>query len=265
MRRASWQRLWQGALTITAVLLLWQIASNTGIFGRTSPESSRFLLPPPAVVVSSLIEMARSGYLLDNVSISVLRVLCGFLLAAVIAVPLGVMMALSATIHNLADPIVRLLSPIPGVAWVPIAILWFGLGDEAAIFIITIGSIFPILLSTIQGVHDVDGRLVDAARTMGANRWQIMHRVLLPSLIPYLVTGFRTGLSFAWRVVIAAEMVGVPKGIGYMLTVGRSTGRTEITIVTMLILGVLMVMVEELIFGPLQSYTDAWRRPARAS
>ena len=193
MRRASWQRLWQGVLTISAVLLLWQIASNTGIFGRTSPESSRLLLPPPAVVVSSLIEMARSGYLLDNVSISVLRVLCGFLLAALIAVPLGVMMALSATIHNLADPIVRLLSPIPGVAWVPIAILWFGLGDEAAIFIITIGSIFPILLSTIQGVHDVDGRLVDAARTMGANRWQIMHRVLLPSLVPYLVTGFRTG------------------------------------------------------------------------
>jgi ABC-type nitrate/sulfonate/bicarbonate transport system permease component len=186
MPRASWQRLWQGALTISAVLLLWQIASNTGIFGRTSPESSRLLLPPPAVVLSSLVEMARSGYLLDNISISVLRVLCGFLLAALIAVPLGVAMALSATIQNLADPIVRLLSPIPGVAWVPIAILWFGLGDEAAIFIITIGSIFPILLSTIQGVHDVDGRLVDAARTMGANRWQIMHRVLLPSLIPYL-------------------------------------------------------------------------------
>jgi NitT/TauT family transport system permease protein/taurine transport system permease protein/sulfonate transport system permease protein len=207
--------------------------------------------------------MTRSGYLLDNVSISVLRVLCGFVLAVLIAVPLGVAMALSTTIHNLADPIVRLLSPIPGVAWVPIAILWFGLGDEAAIFIITVGSIFPILLSTAQGVNDVDPRLVDAARTMGANRWQVLSRVMLPSLIPYLVTGFRTGLSFAWRVVVAAEMVGVPKGIGYMLTVGRSTGQTEITIVTMLLLGGLMILVEELIFNPLQSYTDAWRRPAR--
>src|ERR1700678_4018420 len=259
MRRASWQRLWQGALTISALLLLWQIASNTGIFGRTSPESSRLLLPPPAVVLSSLVEMARSGYLLDNISISVLRVLCGFLLAALIAVPLGVAMALSATIQNLADPIVRLLSPIPGVAWVPIAILWFGLGDGAAIFIITIGSIFPILLSTIQGVHDVDGRLVDADRTMGANRWQIMHRVLFPSLIPYLVTGFRTGLSFAWRVVIAAEMVGVPKGIGYMLTIGRSTGHTEVTIVTVLLLGVMMSAFEEFIFAPLEEQTNPWR------
>lgn len=261
MRRASWRRLWQGGLTIVVALAFWQIASNTGIFGRTSPESSRLLLPPPAIVFSSLVVMVRSGYLLDNVSISVLRVLCGFVLASLIAVPLGIAMALSATIHNLVDPIVRLVSPIPGVAWVPIAILWFGLGDQAAIFIIAIGSIFPILLSTIQGVQDVDSRLVDAARTMGASQWQILQRVMLPSLIPYLVTGFRTGLSFAWRVVIAAEMVGVPKGIGYMLTVGRSTGQTEITIVTMLVLGVLMILVEELIFNPLQSYTDAWRKP----
>lgn len=265
MQRAKWQRLWQSLLTLSVFLLVWHVASNTGIFGRTSPETSRLLLPPPSVVASSLIEMARSGYLLDNVSISVFRVLCGFVLAVLVAVPLGIAMALSPTVHNLSDPIVRLLSPIPGIAWVPIAILWFGLGDEAAIFIIAIGSIFPVLLSTTQGVQDVDQRLVDAARTMGANRPQIMHRVMLPSLVPYLVTGFRTGLSFAWRVVIAAEMVGVPKGIGYMLTVGRSTGRTEVTIVTMLILGVLMITVEELIFHPLQSYTDAWRNPNQAA
>jgi NitT/TauT family transport system permease protein/taurine transport system permease protein/sulfonate transport system permease protein len=241
---------------------MWQVASSTGLFGRTSPEYTRLLLPPPTVVLASLVEMIRSGYLLDNVSISIVRVVSGFLLAALIAVPLGIAMAISATIHNLTEPLVRLLSPIPGVAWVPLAILWFGLGDQAAIFIITIGSIFPILLNTAQGVQDADQRLIDAARTMGATRWQILRRVLLPGLVPYLVTGFRTGLSFAWRVVIAAEMVGVPKGIGYMLTIGRSTGQTEITIVTMLVLGVLMMIMEELIFVPLESYTNAWRLPA---
>jgi len=262
MSRSSFQRLWQGAITILIVIALWQAASMTGIFGRTSPEYSRLLLPPPAIVLASLAGMVRSGYLLDNVSISILRVLAGFLLAVLIAVPVGIAMALSISIHNLMEPLVRLLSPIPGVAWVPIAILWFGLGDEAAIFIIAIGSIFPILLNTSQGVQDADQRLIDAARTMGATRWQILRRVLLPGLVPYLVTGFRTGLSFAWRVVIAAEMVGVPKGIGYMLTVGRSTGQTEITIVTMLVLGLLMVVMEELIFVPLESFTNAWRRPA---
>lgn len=265
MQRAAWNRLWQGAIMCIATVVLWQIASSTGLFGRTSPEYSRLLLPPPAAVLSSLIDVIRSGYLLDNVSISILRVFCGFLLSAIIALPLGVCMAISKTAYNLADPIVRLLSPIPGVAWVPIAILWFGLGDEAAVFIIAVGSIFPILLNTIQGVQDVDSRLIDAARTMGATRRQILQQVMLPSIIPYLVTGFRTGLSFAWRVVIAAEMVGVPKGLGYMLTVGRSTGRTEITIVTMLVLGVLMIVVEELVFNPLQSYTEAWRKPASAS
>jgi NitT/TauT family transport system permease protein/taurine transport system permease protein/sulfonate transport system permease protein len=262
MSRSSFQRLWQGASTILIVVALWQVASGTGLFGRTSPEYARLLLPPPAVVVASLVEMIRSGYLLDNVSISVLRVVSGFLLAVLIAVPLGIAMAISTTVHNLTEPIVRLLSPIPGVAWVPLAILWFGLGDQAAIFIITIGSIFPILLNTAQGVQDADQRLIDAARTMGATRWQILRRVLLPGLVPYLVTGFRTGLSFAWRVVIAAEMVGVPKGIGYMLTIGRSTGQTEITIVTMLVLGVLMMIMEELIFVPLESHTNAWRLPA---
>ncbi len=262
MSRSNFQRLWQGALTILIVVAMWQVASSTGLFGRTSPEYTRLLLPPPTVVLASLVEMIRSGYLLDNVSISIVRVVSGFLLAALIAVPLGIAMAISATIHNLTEPLVRLLSPIPGVAWVPLAILWFGLGDQAAIFIITIGSIFPILLNTAQGVQDADQRLIDAARTMGATRWQILRRVLLPGLVPYLVTGFRTGLSFAWRVVIAAEMVGVPKGIGYMLTIGRSTGQTEITIVTMLVLGVLMMIMEELIFVPLESYTNAWRLPA---
>lgn len=265
MNRSGWLRFLQGALTISILLLIWHFASNTGVFGRTSHENSRLLLPPPGVVFSSLLEMARTGYLLDNVSISVMRVLAGFLLSVVIAVPLGVAMGLSTTANNLIDPLVRLLAPIPGVAWVPLAILWFGLGDQAAIFIIAIGSIFPVLLNIIQGIHDVDQRLIDAAVTLGASRTQAIFRVMLPSLIPYLVTGFRTGLSFAWRVVIAAEMVGVPKGIGYMLTIGRSTGQTEVTLVTMIILGVLMVTVEELIFDPLQSITDSWKRPSRVS
>lgn len=106
----------------------------------------------------------------------------------------------------------------------------------------------------------MDAHLVDAARMMGAVRWQILRRVMLPSVIPHLVTGFRLGLGFAWRVVIAAEMVGVPKGIGYLLNVGRSTGRTDITIVTMVTLGVLMLVVEELIFAPLENRTRFWRR-----
>jgi len=264
IKQQEMHRLWQGALALVVFLFVWHIASTTGLFGRVPAEYSQLLLPPPKVVFKALIEMARSGYLWDHVSISMLRVLIGFSLAVIIAVPLGIGMALSSSLNNFAEPLVRIFAPIPGVAWVPLAILWFGLGDEAAIFIIAVGSIFPVLINTIQGVRDVDTHLVDAARTMGATQGQIIQRVMFPSLVPYLVTGFRTGLGFAWRVVIAAELVGVPRGIGYMLTIGRSTGRTEITIVTMIILGVLMLMVEELVFAPLEKRTSYWRRTANA-
>jgi len=264
LTRAAAKRLWQGALAVLVFLGLWQVASTTGLFGRIDPEFARLLLPPPTVVFAALWQMSASGYLWEHLSISLLRVLAGFGISALIAVPLGIAMAISPPVNNLAEPFVRIFSPIPGVAWVPLAILWFGLGDRAAIFIIVAGAIFPILLNTVQGVRDVDANLVDAARTMGATRWQIIHRVMLPSLIPYLVTGFRTGLGFAWRVVIAAEMVGVPKGIGYMLAMGRSTGRTEITVVTMICLGAMMLVIEELVFGPLERRTRSWRRQANA-
>jgi ABC-type nitrate/sulfonate/bicarbonate transport system permease component len=257
-------RIWQGGLALLAFFILWHFASTTGLFGRISPEYSLLLLPPPLVVFKAFAQMAWSGYLWNQVSVSLVRVLIGFALAALIGVPLGIAMGLFPLANNLAEPFVRIFSPIPGVAWIPLAILWYGLGDEAAIFIITVSAVFPILLNTIQGVRDVDPNLVDAARTMGATRWQVIRRVTLPSVIPYLITGFRTGLSYSWRVVITAEMVGVPKGIGYMLAVGRSTGHTEVTIVTMICLGLLMLIVEELGFAPLEKRTNSWRRVATA-
>jgi ABC-type nitrate/sulfonate/bicarbonate transport system permease component len=258
------KRVWQGSLALAALLLFWHFASTTGLFGRISPEYSLLLLPPPMVVFKAFAQMTLSGYLWSQVSVSLVRVLIGFGLAVLISVPLGIGMGLFPLLNNLAEPFVRIFSPIPGVAWIPLAILWYGLGDSAAIFIITVSAVFPILLNTVQGVRDVDPTLIDAARTMGATRWQLISRVTLPSVIPYLITGFRSGLGFAWRTVIAAEMVGVPRGIGYMLAVGRSTGHTEVTIVTMICLGLLMLLFEELIFAPLERRTRSWRHVATA-
>jgi ABC-type nitrate/sulfonate/bicarbonate transport system permease component len=254
----------QGGIGLVVFLVLWHVASTTGLFGRIEPEYSLLLLPTPETVLKAIVETINDGSLWINTSVSIVRVAIGFSIAVVIGIPLGLGMALSPLCNNISEPFVRIFSPIPGIAWVPLAILWFGLGDTAAIFIITLGSIFPIVINTVQGVRDVDVHLVDAARMMGASHLQVMRRVMLPSVIPYLVTGFRIGLGFAWRVVIAAEMVGVPKGIGYMLGVGRSTGRTDITIVTMVTLGVIMLVVEELIFSPLVNRTRFWRRSVTA-
>ncbi len=254
----------QGGIGLLVFLVLWHVASTTGLFGKIEPEYSLLLLPTPETVLKAIVETIKDGSLWGNTSVSIIRVAIGFSLAVLIGIPIGLGMALSPICNNICEPFVRIFSPIPGIAWVPLAILWFGLGDTAAIFIITLGSIFPIVINTVQGVRDVDSHLVDAARMMGANHLQVMRRVMLPSVIPYLVTGFRIGLGFAWRVVIAAEMVGVPKGIGYMLGVGRSTGRTDITIVTMVTLGVIMLVVEELMFSPLENRTRFWRRSVTA-
>lgn len=248
-----------GAAALAGFVALWHAASVTGLFGRLPPAYAQLLLPAPAAVAAAAWESARSGELWTQVSVSLVRVAVGFALAVAVGVPLGLASASSRTVSAAVEPFVRLFSPIPGVAWVPLAILWFGLGDAAAIFIIAVGSVFPVLLATAQGARSVDRRLIEAARVLGAGSGHLLRRVLLPSLVPYLVTGFRLGLGFAWRVVLAAEMVGVPRGIGYMLNVGRATGRTEVTLLTMAVLGALMVGAEELVFAPLERWTQAWR------
>ena len=251
--------IFQATLSIAILLLIWTIASNTGIFGRVSVKASKFLLPPPTKVFQSMYEMTMSGYLIKNIWISMQRVITGFVIAVVIGLPVGIGMGMSKTINNFLNPILKLFSPIPGVAWVPLAILWFGLGSNAAIFIITVGSISPIIINTLQGVRDVDKKLLQALKTMDASKLQVIRWCIVPSIIPYIVSGFKLGLGFAWRVVIAAELVGVPDGLGFVLNVGRNTGDTAVTIVTIICLGVIMIIMEQLFFAPIEKITRFWR------
>ena len=249
----------RSVLSVMLFLVLWQAASNTGLFGRYPLDLMRLLLPSPVQVLSTAQQLMASGQLFGHVSTSVYRVMAGFLIATAIGVPLGILVALWRVAEDVLRPFVLLLQPIPGVAWVPIAIIWFGLGNTSAIFIIAIGAIFPILLNTKQGIQDVDQRLVDAALTLGACPRQVLARVYLPFIAPYLVTGFRLGTGFAWRVVLAAEMVGVSHGLGYLLSMGRGIGRTDITLVTMLTIGLLMAATDAWLFTPLEQITNRWR------
>lgn len=244
---------------ILGILVLWVLASATGIFGRVDPAAARLLLPMPSTVLAELSEMLASGYLLMNIWVSMKRVLIGFAIAAAIGLPMGILMGVSETIRNCVYPVVRFFSPIPGVAWVPLAILWFGLGNNAAIFIIVMGSLSPIIVNTLQGVQDVDKKLYDVMRMMEAGWWQIICRCIIPSIFPHIMSGFKLGLGFAWRVVIAAELVGVPKGMGYVLSVGRSTGNTSVTLITIISLGVIMMLMEEVLFRIIEKHTNKWK------
>jgi ABC-type nitrate/sulfonate/bicarbonate transport system permease component len=257
--KKKYKKRWQGALSITVFLIVWHIASVTGLFGKMPLDYSLLLLPPPEKILATILNELSTGYLIQQLSISLLRVVIGFIISAIIGLSIGLAMALRPTVDNIFQPFVQIFSPVPGIAWVPLAILWFGLGNQAAIFIIIVGSIFPIIINTVQGAKDVDINLVNAAKTMGATHAQILKRVMLPSIIPYIVTGLRLGFGFAWRVVIAAEMVGVPNGLGYMLSEGRATGKTDVTIVTMVCLGVIMIIFEKILFEPLERRTRFWR------
>lgn len=250
-------------LTITTILIIvmfWGIASSTGIFGRVNPQISKILLPSPKAVLSELIDILQSGYLLEHIWISFQRVGIGFGIAFFIGILLGILMGVSKNLKIMLYPIFRMIAPIPGVAWVPLAILWFGLGNNAAIFIIIASAITPIVMNVLQGVASLDKSLEDVMIIMKASYIERIRYMIIPSIIPYLVTGLKLGLGYAWRAVIAAEMVGVPGGLGYVLSVGRSTAKTEITIITMIVLSVMLIIMEECLFMPLEKITNHWKK-----
>lgn len=249
----------RGCFSFGVLLIVWSMVSHTGIFGRVEVDRGRLLLPDPGTMAVELWENIKTGYLVYNIWVSLLRVMKGFCLAIAIGMPIGILMGMSETIRNFLHPVFRLFAPIPGAAWVPLAILWFGLGDGAAVFIITMGALSPIITNTLQGVLEVDEKLIQVLRIMDAGRWQIIKYCIVPSIIPYLISGFRLGLGFAWRAVIAAELVGVPDGMGYVLSVGRNTANTAITLIVILSLGVIMMLMENLFFTPLECFTENWK------
>lgn len=249
----------QGCIGVLLVLGLWTIASVTGLFGKLDPDTAQMLFPLPTTVAREFAEELASGYLLSNLWVSMKRVFTGFLIAVVIGLPVGILIGSSETACNIIYPIIRFVSPIPGVAWVPLAILWFGLGNSAAIFIIVMGSLSPIIVNTYEGMQNVDRRLYHVLDIMEANWLQRIRYCVIPSILPYVMAGFRLGLGFAWRVVIAAEMVGVPRGMGYVLSVGRSTGNTASTLIVIISLGIVMIFMEEVLFRIVEKQMSKWK------
>lgn len=248
-----------GGSMVLIMLLLWQIASDTGVFWKYDINRGKLVLPSPVFVVKRMLELITNGFLLKHIGISFKRVIKGFLIAVLLGVPIGTIMGRNENAKMFIQPLFKILAPIPGVAWVPLSILWFGLGNSAAIFIITVSAITPIVMSMIQGVESIDCNLENEMYILKASKWQLIRFLIIPSVIPYAITGFKLGLGYAWRVVIAAEMVGVPDGIGYVLNLGRSTAQTEITFITIIVLAVLLMLMERCLFSWLEKITGKWK------
>jgi ABC-type nitrate/sulfonate/bicarbonate transport system permease component len=175
------------------------------------------LLPSPLAVLSAIWELAGDGELFKHAAISLGRMIGSLALAALLAVPLGVLMGMSRIADDLLDPVVEVLRPISGIAWIPLALFMFGIGNALPVFIMTYAAFFPIVLGTISGVRGVDRRLINAARTMGVAQRTIVTTVVLPAATPALLVAIRLGVATAWTAVVAAELIGAPSGLGYAI------------------------------------------------
>ncbi len=220
-----------------AILAFWEVISGP-IFVRLAPSLVQFL-PPPSWIVLEGWRVLVSGDLFVHIGRSLGRVLGGYGVAALIGIPVGIGIALWALFEDAFDPVVELLRPIPPLAWIPLGILWFGIGDTQNMFIIFLGAFFPIVLNTIAGVQGVDRTLVWGALTLGGSRRQILREIILPGALPLILTGLRIGLGVGWMALVAAELVAARSGLGFMIQSARYAFVTERVILGMVVIGLL--------------------------
>jgi NitT/TauT family transport system permease protein len=203
------------------------------------------IFPTPLQVVTGTLELARDGSLWSDIGASLMRVGVGFSLAAAIAVPLGLWMGWVHGAFSTLNPVFQILRPISPIAWIPMAILWFGVGNASPIFLIFMSSVFPMVVQTTAGVHTIERRYLRAADNFGVSRYTLFRRVIIPAVLPQIIVGMRIGLGVAWLVVVAAEMIALHSGLGYMIIDSRNAGnRYDLVIGGMVIIGLIGLMLD---------------------
>lgn len=223
------------------------------------------IFPNVESVVLAGLETVRDGTLIGHIGASLGRVAVGTLLAIVISIPLGVAMGLSRAVSEFLTPLFRFFSVLAGIAWIPIATLWFGYGFGAITFVIFNAVFFVVAYNTLLGVSSIPMQLRQAAASLGAGGWSMLTQVILPGALPNIVTGVRTGLGFAWRGLIAAEMIATNVGLGYMLFLARDFYRTEVIVFGMIVIGIIWLLIDRLLLAPLERATiERWGVVARA-
>lgn len=226
------------SLIVPALLLaFWQVA--------TSLRWTR-LIPQPYDVAEMMVDFAVGGIVDDAFSAtlhihllaSMGRVYGGFLLAAAVALPIGLMIGRIPAVRMLLDPFLQIMRPIPVTAWLPLSMILFGLGPRSAFALVFLGAFYPILLNTIFGVRSVDPKLFEAASMLGCTGNAQFFKVVLPAALPSIFTGLRLGLGLAWFVIVVGEMTGVPQGLGAVIMDARTLSRTELVICGMIVIGI---------------------------
>lgn len=241
------------------ILIGWEIAAIL--------INSEFVLPRIesvlAILLAPTVDILGSGSLIDNALLSIERVLLGFGLAAVVGIPVGIVMGYWKGAENFLDPTIQLFRPIPPLAWIPLALAWFKTGLVSMTFIIFIGAVFSVLLNTVDGVKSVNRTWIESAYTFGASQFQIMRKVILPASLPTIWTGLRLGFGIAWMCVVAAEMLpGTTSGLGYLIMYAYNWGQVQVIIAGMIVIGLIGLAIDGL-FRVVENRKFTWRGMVR--
>ena len=254
MNNKNWRETASGAVVPFLIVALWQASA---MLGWVNPQ----VLPSPVAVVQkwfeyllpltaydpaaeSWLSWALSGELLGDTLGSMYRVVVGFAIGAGLALPLGLLMGASKRMYAWLNPLMQVLRPIPPIAYIPLAILWFGLGNAPALFLISLGAFFPVLVNTIAGVRQVDGIYIRAARNLGVSQGTMFVRVMLPAAVPYILSGVRIGIGTAFIVVIVSEMIAVSNGLGFRILEAREYFWSDKIIAGMISIGLLGLIID---------------------
>jgi ABC-type nitrate/sulfonate/bicarbonate transport system permease component len=214
-------------------------------------------LPSPGAVLESLWDLLVDGELLDHALISTTRLAMALVVAIVSAVPLGFAMGLSKTLDAYIDPVIELLRPISGIAWIPLGLFIFGIGDVLPVFIMVYVAFFPLLLNTIAGVRQVDRKLIAAATTMGIRPYAMLRQVIAPAALPMVMVGLRLAFASAWAAIVAAELIGAPSGLGFAIEWNRELLMTARVFAFIMVIGVVGYLCDALLRG-LQRWLTPW-------
>ena len=246
---ARWRILLRNLFPFVVVGVMWEITAHAGVFPPR-------LFPPLETVGAAFVRLTMSGILPHHALDTVLRLLSGFALAAVAGVAIGIAMGRSRLAEDIFLPLVSIGAPIPGLAYAPLFLLWFGLGNKSAVLMVAFVSSFPVIFNTWTGVKAVKEIWVRSALAMGADNRRMFHKVIVPGALPYILTGLRLGLAQAWRILVGIEMLAaVPWGLGWMIFGAREFLNTDVMLAGIVVIGVLGLALEKLVFQRLEHFT----------
>lgn len=227
-------------VTFFILVAAWQVTASAGLYPSQ-------LLPSPLDVVKGVAELVGGGQLWPYIGVSLLRYFGGYLAAALVAIPLGLVFGWYSKLWLAVDPLMQVLRPISPIAWFPLISLWFGIGDLPAVVIIFLSAFYPILLTTVAAVRNVDPVYLKVARNFGASESNVLWQIVVPAAFPYITMGMHIALGSAWAFLVAGEMLGVRSGLGYLIIDSRNFLRTDLVLVGILLIGILGLIIDRLI------------------